>query len=67
MQVDDVIAGLGAVDGRLRLGAPGPLGACVVGEEPDDVDLGEIAEFVAVDRFQFAAEHEVQALRLRFV
>ena len=67
MQVDDEIARLRAVDRRLRLGAPGPLGAGVIGEEADDVELVGIAEFVAVERFQFAAEHQVQALRLRLV
>ena len=34
MQMDDEIARLGAVDGLLRLGAPGALGAGVVGERP---------------------------------
>ena len=66
MQMDDEIAGLGAVDGLLRLGAPGLLGARVVGEEPDDVDLGRVAKFMAFERFEFTAENKVQALRLLF-
>src|SRR3984957_661580 len=67
MQMDDVITYLRVVDRRLRLGAPGALGAGVVGEEADDIELLGIAEFVALKRFQLAAEHQVQALRLRFV
>ena len=49
MEMDDEIARLGAVDRRLRLAAPGALGAVVIGKDADDVDLGGIAEFVAVD------------------
>ena len=67
MQVGDVIARLRAVDRLLGLGAPGSLGAGVVGEKADDVELLGIAKFVAFERFQFAAEHQVQALRLCLV
>src|SRR5579863_8180689 len=67
MQVDYVIAGLRAVDGGLGPGAPGALGARVVGKEADNVELGGIAKFVALQRFQFPAEHQVQALRLGLV
>src|ERR1700733_11839475 len=67
MQMDDEIAGLGAVDRRLRLGAPGSLGAGVIGKDADNIELPGITKFVAFERFQYAAEHQVQALRLCLV
>src|SRR3984885_3233419 len=67
MQMDDEIAGLGAVDRRLRLGAPGSLGAGVIGKDADNVELPGITKFVAFERFQLAAEHQVQPLRLCLV
>jgi len=67
MQMDDVVPRLRAVDRRLRLGAPGALGAGVIGEDADNVELGGITKFVAFERFQLAAEHQVQALRLCLV
>src|SRR5271157_3674168 len=62
MQVDDEVARLGAVDRLLRLGAPRLLSARVFGKEADDVDLGDVAEFMGFQRLQFAPEHEMQAL-----
>src|SRR5574337_1220312 len=64
MQVGDEIARLGVVDGLLRLGPPGGFRALVVRIEADDVDFGDIAELVAVERLEFAPENEVQPLRL---
>src|ERR1700742_1618939 len=67
MQMDNEIARLRAVDRRLRLGAPGALGARVIREEADDVELRGITKFMAPKRLQFAAEHQVQALWLFLV
>src|ERR1700722_13455243 len=67
MQMDDEIARLRAVDRLLGLGAPGALGARVIGKEADNVELAGITKFVASERFQLAAEHQVQTLRLCLV
>src|SRR3984957_1221657 len=67
MEVNDVVARLRAVDRLLGLGAPGSLGAGVIGEKADDVELVGVTEFVAFERFQFAAKHQVQPLRLCLV
>src|SRR5271156_3854387 len=49
-----------------RLRPPSSLGALVIGENTDDVDFLGVAELEAVERLQFASEHQMQKL-LRFV
>jgi hypothetical protein len=34
----------------------------IIREDPDHVEVLGLTEFVAVERFQFATEHEVQKL-----
>ena len=46
VQVDDEIAHLRIVHGRLRPGLPGRVGGGVVREDSDDIELGQILEIV---------------------
>src|SRR5581483_4931984 len=64
VQVDDEVAHMRVVDGLLRLGLPGDIGTGVIRVDADDVDLVEIAELVAAEFGEFAAEDQMQQLRL---
>src|ERR1700730_17335404 len=66
MQMHYEVARLRTVDRRLRLCPPSSLGAVVIGENTDDVDFRGVVELQAVERLQFASEHQMQKL-LRFV
>src|SRR5262245_37854419 len=65
MQVNDKIAHLRIVDGHLRLGLPGRVGAGIVRENADDVELVEILELGAVEPAQLAAEYKMKQLLAR--
>src|SRR5260370_25863880 len=62
MEMNDEMAGLRAVDGGLRLGAPRARSARVIGKDADHVDLGGVAKFIGIEAFQLAAEYEMQEL-----
>ena len=62
VQVDDEIACLGIVDGRLGLRLPGCLGRGVVRKDADDIERREVLELGAVDRAELAPEDEVKQL-----
>ena len=62
--MDDEIAHMRIVDGRLCLGFPGYLRALVVGIDADNVERVEIAELGARQRLQLAAEDQMQKLFL---
>ena len=56
----DEIAGMSVIDGRLGLRLPRLVGAGIVREHADDVDLVDILELVAPGIDKLAAEDEVQ-------
>ncbi len=58
----DEIPHVGVVDGALRLGLPGGMGAGIIGEHADDVDLIRVLEDGLVGRDKLAAENQMQAL-----
>src|ERR1700722_10339307 len=60
VQMHDEIAHLGIVDGALRLGLPGRVGAGIVRIDTDDVDLVEIFEFHALNTIELAAKYQVE-------
>src|ERR1700722_620291 len=62
MEMDDKISRLRAVDGSLRLAAPGALRARIIGKYADHVDFRRIAKFIRVEALQFAAENQMQEL-----
>ena len=64
MEVDDEVAHVGVVDGLLRLGFPGYVGAGVIRKHTDDFHLVEILERRALKIGQFAADDEMEQLRL---
>ena len=53
---------LGIVHRTLRLGGPGAAGLGEIGKYADKVEFGEILEFDAVGRGQFAAKNQMQQL-----
>ena len=59
VKMDDEIAHLGVVHGRLRRAPPGVEGSLVVGINPHELDLGQVLELRGVRRHQFTAEHDV--------
>ena len=66
VQVGNEIPCLRLVDGALRLRLPGGMGRSEVGEDPDHMDGGWIAELVRVGRDELAPINEMQALGHRF-
>ena len=58
----DEIAHLRVVDRHLRLLLPGVVGLGVVRIDADDVERCEVAETHALQRFQLAAEHQMEQL-----
>src|SRR5215211_6292484 len=66
MQMDDEVAHMGVVDGRLRLRLPGHTGRRVVRIDADDVELREVPELRAPELLELAAEDEMRQLLLRF-
>lgn len=64
VHVNDEITHMGVVDRHLRLGLPGNVGALVIGEDTDDVEVVEITELHVGERRQLAAEDKVQELLL---
>src|SRR5947208_1614920 len=62
MQVDDEIAHLRVVHGALRHRLPGFVGFRVVRIHADEVELVEVGELDIVERFELAAEYEVEQL-----
>lgn len=62
VDVGDVVPHVRVVDRTLGLGFPRIVGALVVGEHADDVDVVDVLEHVFRRIDQFAAEHEVKSL-----
>ena len=62
VQMDDKVAHLGVIDGRLRLGLPGGVGGRVVRVDADNLDLVEILEGVVLEIVQLAANDEMKQL-----
>jgi hypothetical protein len=62
MEVDDEIAHLRVVDGHLRLGLPGGMGARIVRKQADDLDVVEVLEGILLEIDQLAADDEVEQL-----
>lgn len=58
----DEVAHLRIINRHLRLGLPGRIGGCIIGEDADHVDLRRILEFRAIERLEFAAENEMKKL-----
>ena len=64
VEMDDEVAHLGVVHRHLRLRLPGRMRGRIVREHADDVDLVEILEGVVLEIDQFAADDEMEQLRL---
>src|SRR5262245_31916503 len=62
MQMDDEVAHVGIIDSLLRLCLPRDIGAGVIREDADDVDLVEILEFAAAELGKLPAKNEMQQL-----
>ena len=62
MQVNDEIAHMSVVHGALRGALPGPVGAGIIGEDTDDIEVGRIAEIRPFQILKFAAEHKMEKL-----
>src|SRR5262245_16652829 len=67
MQVDDKIAHMGVVHGAMRGFLPRVIGLRVVGVDADDIERREVAKLGSVERFEFAAENEMQQLPAAFL
>src|SRR6516165_6156590 len=62
VQMGYKIAHFGIVHGRLRLCLPGTLSRSVIGEDPNNIKLGQITKFGAGEIFQLTSEYEVEKL-----
>src|SRR5262245_42964480 len=58
---------MGVVHGAMRGFLPRVRGLRVVGGDADDVERREVAELGSVERFEFAAENEMQQLPAAFL
>ena len=56
------IAHLGVVDGALRLGLPGRIGAGIVGKNAHNVEVVEVSKFHTRNVIKFPAKDEVKQL-----
>ena len=64
VEVNHEVTHVGVVHGLLRLRLPGGERGSVVGEHADDVDLVKVLERDVFEIGQFAADDEVEQLRL---
>jgi hypothetical protein len=64
MEMDHEVAHVGIVHGLLRLRFPGCVSGSVIGEHTDDFDLIEVLERGVFEIGQFAANDEMEQLRL---
>ena len=62
--MDDEISHVRVIDGLLRLGLPGCMCGCVVWKYADGLDLLEVLEGHVLEIDEFAAEDEMELLRL---
>jgi len=65
MGVDDEVAHMGVVHGRLSPRPPSPVRLLIAGIGADEIDLGEVAELDAGDVFELATDDEVEQLLVR--
>ena len=64
MEMDDEIAHVRVIDGLLRLGFPGCMCGCIVWKYTDGLDLFEVLEGRVLEIDEFAAEDQMEQLRL---
>ncbi len=63
MQRQEEIAHHGVIDGALSRILPRGIRRLIILKNADNIDAIGVAEFVAIEAFEFAAEYEVKVLR----